>query len=87
MRKSRLIAAALASVLIVSSPSISWSGIAVPVPVPSTGSTVPVGVWALVGCTASIMLAAIVAGQRDNRELTTGEAATCGLLFWLAGSR
>jgi hypothetical protein len=33
------------------------------------------------------MLAAIVAGQRDNRELTTGEAATCGLLFWLGGSR
>ena len=32
---------------------------------------------------ASIILSGIVADFRDNRQLTTAEAWTCGLLYWV----
>lgn len=35
-------------------------------------------------CVGGIIVAAIVANARDNRELTAEEALTCGTLFWLA---
>jgi hypothetical protein len=31
----------------------------------------------------SIILSGIVANFRDNRQLTTAEAWTCGLLYWI----
>jgi hypothetical protein len=39
--------------------------------------------WAGFACPASIILSGIVADFRDNRELTTAEAWTCGLLYWI----
>jgi hypothetical protein len=35
------------------------------------------------GCVASIILSAVVADFKDNRQLTNGEAWTCGLLYWI----
>jgi hypothetical protein len=39
--------------------------------------------WYLMGCPASIVLSAIVADFKDNRQLTTWEAWSCGLLYWI----
>lgn len=37
--------------------------------------------WAFV-CPVGVVSAAVVANWRNNRELTTQEAWTCGLLYW-----
>jgi hypothetical protein len=58
----------------------------VPVPVPA-GSGSSAGVYFMGGCVVSIMIAAVVAGQERNRELTTWEALTCGLLYYLDPDR
>jgi hypothetical protein len=54
-----------------------------PVPVPPTHGFVPAWFWAGFACPASIILSGIVADFRDNRQLTTAEAWTCGLLYWI----
>jgi hypothetical protein len=53
-----------------------------PVPPPAHGF-VPAWFWAGFACPASIILSGIVADFRDNRQLTTAEAWTCGLLYWI----
>jgi hypothetical protein len=50
-------------------------------PLPSHG--VPAWFWAAFACPASIILSGLVANYRDNRQLTTAEAWTCGLLYWI----
>jgi hypothetical protein len=47
---------------------------------PSTHVWVP---WAVIGCSGSIVLSALVADFKDNRQLTNWEAWTCGLLYWI----
>jgi hypothetical protein len=57
-----------------------------PVPVvvaPPSHAFVPAWWWAGFACPASIILSGIVANFRDNRQLTTAEAWTCGLLYWI----
>jgi hypothetical protein len=55
-----------------------------PPPLPATHGFIPAWFWAAFACPASIILSGIVANFRDNRQLTTPEAWTCGLAFWLA---
>jgi hypothetical protein len=81
MRNSKFVAAALAAALVFSSSSFAGGQAVVPVP---AGHGNPAIVWGIFGCVASVMLAAAVAAQRDQRELTSPEALTCGLLFWLS---
>ncbi len=45
------------------------------------------GPWLIFGCAGGIILAALAANARDNRELTAEEAWTCGTLFWLSQPR
>ena len=89
MLKSKFLAAALAATLTFGSATASLAGVAPPPPpLAIAGSSAsPIAVWLIFGCASSLMLAALVASQRDNRELVTAEAATCGLLFWLDGQR
>ncbi|MBY0532987.1 MAG: hypothetical protein K2P86_13545 [Xanthobacteraceae bacterium] len=47
------------------------------------GSSSASGVIGLAGCVLSIMIAATDKGNRYKKELTTDEAITCGLLYWL----
>jgi len=47
------------------------------------GSSTTNGAFALSGCVISIMIAAVDKGNKYKKELTTDEAATCGLLYWL----
>jgi hypothetical protein len=54
-----------------------------PCPVPLPAAHVPAWFWAGFACPASIILSGIVANFRDNRQLTTAEAWTCGLLYWI----
>jgi hypothetical protein len=87
MLRSKIVAAALATMLLFTSANIS-EGQPVPTPpAPSSSNAVPVGIWLIFGCASGIILAAAVANARDNRELTQSEAITCGLLFWLAPPR
>lgn len=52
-------------------------------PCPVGHSHTPAWPWVVIGCAGSIVLSALVANFRDNRQLTTPEAWTCGLLYWL----
>jgi hypothetical protein len=54
-----------------------------PIPPPIAAAHVPAWVWVGMACPASIILSGIVANFRDNRQLTTAEAWTCGLLYWI----
>ncbi|MBX3519339.1 MAG: hypothetical protein KF835_04895 [Xanthobacteraceae bacterium] len=79
MLKSRLAVAILAA-SIAFSPGVSQALVAFPAP---ASPTTTVGAFGLAGCVASIMLAAIDKGNRKLGQLTTEEAATCGLAYWI----
>lgn len=84
MFKSKIAAVALATAIAFS----PFSANAQRVPVPATGGTSSAGgVYALAGCVISIMITAAIAGQEQKRELTTWEALTCGLLYYLDNSK
>jgi hypothetical protein len=58
-------------------------GFPCPVAPPAHGAAPPAWFWVAFACPASIILSGIVANFRDNRQLTTAEAWTCGLLYWI----
>lgn len=85
MLKTKVMAAVVASSLCFASVA-NAAVINLPPVVPHAGGHS--GAYALPICVISIMLAAADKGQRWHRELTTEEAATCGLLYWVnAGNR
>ena len=47
------------------------------------GSSTGNGALILGGCVISIMIAAVDKGNKYKKELTTDEAITCGLLYWV----
>jgi hypothetical protein len=53
-----------------------------PCPVGGGGHTTPVWPWVVIGCAGSIVVSALAANFFQNRQLTTPEAWTCGLLYW-----
>lgn len=80
MLKSKLTAVALAAAIGLA--PVTASARHLPIPVPVGGSSAS-GVYALAGCVLSIMIAAADKGNKYKKELTTDEAITCGLLYWL----
>lgn len=87
----KLIAAALAMSLAASAVTpASASAKLVPPPVTYGSSSGAGATWipfTVMGCASGIILAAMVANSRDNRELMAPEAWTCGLMFWFAQPR
>lgn len=85
----KLIATVLAGSLAIGSFSTSTVAIArvIPVPPPSVGHAAPVVPWLIFGCAGGIILAAMAANARDNRELTMAEASSCGTLFWFSQAK
>src|SRR6185295_5896043 len=85
MKGSKCIAAILAASL--ASSTFSTAAFAVPPPHPPPvlahhgTSIVP---WLVIGCAGGIILSAFAANARDNRQLTTAEAWSCGTLFWFS---
>jgi len=79
MKKSKILAAALAASLAFSS-SVAYAG--APAPGFKFGAGSTGWVWGIFGCSSGIILAAMVANFQQNRQLTAQEAWTCGLLFW-----
>lgn len=79
MARSKLLALALAASMMIAPAQVKAGVIVLPIPANST----PVAGYALAGCVAGIILAAIDASRRFNRELTAAEAASCGLLYWI----
>ena len=51
-------------------------------PCPVGHSSTPVWPWVVIGCAGSIVVSALAANFWQNRQLTTPEAWTCGLLYW-----
>jgi hypothetical protein len=54
-----------------------------PPPPPAAHTHTPVWPWVVIGCAGSVVLSAVVADFWSHRELTTPEAWTCGLLYWV----
>jgi hypothetical protein len=54
-----------------------------PCPVTTGHAHTPVWPWVVIGCAGSIVLSALAANFWNNRQLTTAEAWTCGLLYWI----
>lgn len=84
MNKSKLIGAFVAATLALSSTAnaafIRLPGGGYVTTGASAGAS---GVYALGGCVLAIMIAAVDKGNKYKKELTTDEAATCGLLYWI----
>jgi hypothetical protein len=81
MFRNKLTAAVLAAAIGFAPVAASAQGAPVPATVVGTstsGSAAFVG-----GCVISIMIAAVDKGKRYKKELTTDEAITCGLAYWL----
>ncbi len=53
-----------------------------PCPTPTSHAHVPAWPWVVIGCAGSIVVSALAADFWQNRQLTTPEAWTCGLLYW-----
>jgi hypothetical protein len=53
------------------------------IPCPPGHTHTPVWPWVVIGCAGSIVLSALAADFWNNRQLTTAEAWTCGLLYWI----
>lgn len=85
MMTKKLITAVLAGSLVIGGFSTSaFANPPLPVPVHVPGHGAPVVPWLIIGCAGGIILAAMAANARDNRELTTEEAWSCGTLFLLS---
>jgi hypothetical protein len=83
MKTNKLIAATLAASMAVAAlPTASQAAIVLPAPGHVYGGGGATAPWAIFACAGGIIASALVANYRDNRELTTPEAWTCGLLFW-----
>jgi hypothetical protein len=77
MKKSKFTAVALAM-------AIAFSPVAAlaqpaPAPVPTHAGATP---WWIFICPGGIVTAAMVKNWKRNKQLTTPEAWTCGLLYW-----
>lgn len=81
MFKKKLTAAVVAASIAFAATSAHAIIVVPPKPVPVGGASS--GAFGLVGCVLSIMLAAADKGNKYKKELTTEEAATCGLLYWV----
>jgi hypothetical protein len=82
MGKSKILAAVLAALMVLSPPA-AFAGCIAIAPAGKKFGPGPTGlVWAIFGCSSGIIFAALVANYQQNRQLTPAEAASCGLLFW-----
>src|ERR1044071_4963164 len=87
MKMNKLIAATLAASMVIASvPTASHATYVKSVPGHTFG-TGGAALWPIFGCAGGIICAALAANYRDNRELTTEEAWTCGLAFWFSQPR
>jgi hypothetical protein len=86
MKTKKLIAATLAASMAVAAlPTATYAAPAVLAPGPVFGPGNPgLALWPIFGCAGGIIVSALAANYRDNRELTAPEAWTCGILFWFS---
>ncbi len=82
MLKTKLTAAAVAAAIALAPLGVTAQQAPL-VPVPAAGGSSAAGVYGLAGCVLSIMIAAVDKGNKYKKELTTDEAITCGLLYWV----
>jgi hypothetical protein len=66
---------------------ISSQANALLVSAPPKAQHTPAAIWAVFGCTGSVVVAALTANYWQHRQLTPYEAATCGIAFWLTPPR
>jgi hypothetical protein len=82
MKLKKLTTLAVATAMLLTAPAASYAGTWCP-PVskftPTGGSSS--APWFVIGCAGGVVLAALAANYRDQRELTAAEAWSCGTLF------
>lgn len=81
MLKKKLTAALLAAAI--GFVPVAASAQRAPVPFTPVGTSTSGSAAFVGGCVISIMIAAVDKGKRYKKELTTDEALTCGLAYWL----
>lgn len=81
MRSSRSVALALAACLAATS-AVHAGSVVKGKHFGGSGSS-PIAVWLIMGCASSIIFAAMLAYRTQGRELSSNEAVTCGLAYWL----
>jgi hypothetical protein len=68
--------------MLLTAPAASYAGVwcaPVSTSTPAGGSSS--APWFIIGCAGGVVLAALAANYRDQRELTAPEAWSCGVLF------
>jgi hypothetical protein len=80
MKLKKLTTLAVATAMLLTAPAASYAGTwCAPKFTPaSSSSSAP---WFIIGCAGGVVLAALAANYRDQRELTAAEAWSCGALF------
>jgi hypothetical protein len=78
----KILVAILASSMMLSSAAYAGPS---PSPTPPAAShRVVFAMWAIFGCSAGIVLAALAKNYWRHTQLTATEAATCGMAYWVA---
>lgn len=77
----KLMTAAIAATLMLAVPTTSFAYYCPPAKTFTGGSSNSAAPWIVIGCAGGVVLAALAANYRDNRELTAEEAWSCGALF------
>jgi hypothetical protein len=82
MARAKVIAVTVAAAIAFSS-ATATAGMMLPPAVHHVSKSNPWVPWAIIGCATFLVLTAMVANARDNRQLISPEAWTCGLAYWL----
>jgi hypothetical protein len=77
MRRSKLLILPLAAAIAFGSPAAIAQG--VQPPAPTFHQPFP---WWVFACPGGVVSAAVIKNWKRNKELTSPEAWTCGLLYW-----
>jgi hypothetical protein len=82
MARAKAIAVTVAAAIAFSSATATAGQMIPPGLHHSTSGSNPWVPWVIIGCATMIVMTAMVANTRDNRQLTSPEAISCGILYW-----
>jgi hypothetical protein len=83
MTRAKVVAVTVAAAIAFSS-ATATAGMMLPPRLHHANSSNPWVPWVIIGCATMIVMTAMVANVRDNRQLTSPEAMGCGGPYWWA---
>jgi hypothetical protein len=81
MTRAKVVAVTVAAAIAFSS-ATATAGMMLPPRLHHASSSNPWLPWVIIGCATMIVMTAVVASNRNNRQLTSPEAMSCGILYW-----